>query len=135
MRFVKFVYTKEWGYVDELHSDYTYQMLGLFLTDEVGRDASSYKRWALDPDGSGGSGNIIYSDKANGKILLSYVYESKVNRHTASSNDPLSAEDELAIPQADFIHIIEEWVKSQRRGFQEIWIKNENGIFWVERVK
>lgn len=137
MRFVQFIYTKDWSYIQESYSDYTYQMLGIFLTDEVGTDSTSYKNWALDPNGGGGSGNIIYSDKIDGNIILSYdsFMDPTEEEIAAQGYKFLNVEKELTIPQNDFIHIVDEWIKLPRQGFDEIWIKNDNGIFWVERVK
>lgn len=138
MRFIKFYCKKDWQrYTQESFSDYTYSMLGIFLTDEVNCDPQAYKRWALDPNGSGGSGNIIYSDKANGNILLSYdscmdVTDEQKEKY---KDDPLNAEDVLIIPEPDFINIIENWIKFQNNDCEEIWIKNDKGTFWVEGVK
>ena len=47
-------------------------MLGIFLTDEVVRDSSSYREWALDLEETDACGNIIFLDKVGNNVLISY---------------------------------------------------------------
>jgi hypothetical protein len=138
MRFVKFYYKRDrHGYWQESFSDYTYSMLGIFLTDEVNGIPDRYIEWALDPEQTYACGNIIFLDKVGNDIVVSYdpVMAVSDEQQEAYKDDPLNAEDTLSICQADFINIIENWIKFQDRDCDEIWIKNDNGTFWVEGVK
>jgi hypothetical protein len=137
MRFVKFIYTNDWGYVQEAYTDYAHQMLGMFLTDEVNDIPDRYKEWALDPEQTYACGNIIFLDKVGDRIVVSYdpVMNPSEEEIAANGYKFLKVEKELSILREEFIHVIDEWVKCQINHFNEIWIKNDNGTFWIEGVK
>ena len=48
-------------------------LLGLFLTDDVARDITFFRKWALGPSPMGSGGNISDLEKEDGKVVLRYI--------------------------------------------------------------
>ena len=59
MKFIKFSYDTNLGYIQNETSGYDFQMLGFFLTGEVGPKDLTYKDWVLDPTTTFNYGNMI----------------------------------------------------------------------------
>lgn len=138
MGFIRIVYKKIFGYSEEQISDFGFQMLGMFLTGEVSNDPTTYLKIALDPNIKGNLGNLIGIRKQQNDIAI--YFDSIMDLTDEDlldwilTNDPLDADDILVLPKSEFIHIVEHWTKAHNLWFEEIWIKCEDGVYWVEGV-
>jgi hypothetical protein len=142
VRFVKFIYEKHFQgkYDEDLSSDYAYQMLGVFLTDEMGTSIETFKMWLDHPTYKHFSGNITMIDKNDdGSLRLHYdpvmdlseEHIEYIKRETGAT----SVEEEIVMSRDDFVHILDSWATCKKYCFSEIWVKRDNGVFWVEGVK
>jgi hypothetical protein len=137
MRFIKFSRNKI--YLEDIFSDYGYQMLGMFLIDEIGRDEKLYRDWVLNTKSVRSSGNSVFAKKEHGNIVL--FFDPSIDPTDEEmldwifKSDPMDSGGELVVPCKEFIHIIEQWVLIRKRDFDEIWIKNEGNVYWLEGVK
>lgn len=138
MRFVKYRYDKVFRYRQESFSDYAFQILGFFLDWEVGNKKSFFQDWALDPQQTMITGNMISLKKNQENITIYIEIDDLTDEETIDwmlKADPLDSEDQLILPKKDFIHIIDAWIKIQSSGYKDVWIKNEGNTYWVEGIR
>lgn len=138
MRFIKFTYTEKFGYLQKSSSDYAYGMLGDFFTDEISIESESFRNWILEPSSGSFSGNIVFIDRRRRYLRIHYdpimdLSEEQIERIKRETG-VTHVDEEVFISREDFIHILVQWIKCRRYHCDEIWVKKDNGVFWVEGV-
>ncbi len=120
MDLVKLVYT---------HGSYDYkeatsramELIGIFLSSNVGSSGSSFKEFGLNTHEQHTSGNTIYLEKSNNHIVLSDLYDQGKNPTKVS----------MSIQQ--YIYLIDAWEKQVCKNMpKEIIIKYDNDQFFIE---
>lgn len=138
MGFIQVTYIPKYGYLEENFSDFGFQMLGMFLKGEVGAESKFYKNWLLDSHQSSTFGNFVGIRKKNGYVTLYFGSVMDVTDEQRIDwilqNDPQDADDEFCMPMDDFLHVMDFWVTAQMLSYKEIWIKCEDGVYWVEGI-
>lgn len=120
MDLVKLVYS---------HGSYDYkeatsramELIGIFLSSNVGCSGSSFKEFGLNAHEWHTSGNSIYLEKNNNHILLSDLYDQDKNPVKVS----------MSVRQ--YVHLLDVWEKQVCKSRpKEIIIKHENNEFSIE---
>jgi hypothetical protein len=140
VKFIKFIYNEKFGYVQNASSGYSYDILSDFLTDENIAYPDSFRNWLYDPTAFYFSGNITMIDKNDDGTLRLYfdpvmeLSDDQIEKLKEAFGEE-QIEQELILSRKNFTHIVDEWTKCRLFKCNEIWIKHDNGIFWVEGVK
>ncbi len=72
MSYVKFIFIKSHPYIEEADNS-KMEILGLFLTNEVD-DTTFWKDWINNPAYEDTTGNLMFVDKKNNKIIIGHLY-------------------------------------------------------------
>jgi hypothetical protein len=120
MDLVKLVYS---------HGSYDYkeatsramELIGIFLSSNVGCSGSSFKEFGLNAHEQHTSGNTIYLEKKNNYILLSDLYDQEKNP------------TKVNISIQHYIHLLDVWEKQVCKDRPKyVTIKRENNQFFIE---
>ena len=123
MEFVKLLLSqnyKGYSYIDA--SDIKMSILGLFLTDDVGCHASSFKEWGTnDAWGDSTNGNTTILEKDGNYILLSDLYSQE------------EVPTVLKITRQQYVQVINDWEEKVCKLMpKEVVIKYENDQFVLD---
>lgn len=139
MRFVKFFYAPEGSsHRRRIHSDYGYDLLGAFFDCQVWRSGTFYKNCVLYPERFSPPGNYLTFRRKGSNIIIYDVLFDPSDEEMLDKmleHDIFEAEEEFTLSDQDFLHLLDEWMKYEGKGYVEFWIKNEHGVYWCERVK
>lgn len=139
LKYLKFIYDQTWGYRRDAYYDYPYLILGDLLLDEVGSRLDLIE-WIINPRFTHYSGNMTFMEKKfNGTICIDldpaiHLCEASKSFLREMFSDS-EIKDKFIITPKNLIHIMQEWVECIKKGYPEIWIKNDRGTFWVEGVR
>jgi hypothetical protein len=134
MRFVKFIREEHFP----ISSDYAYWVLGEFLRDGTG-SAELVEEWLSDPRSTSLSSNIAEAEKIAYDLLvvgyqcfmdLSEEAIEDIKRKTGVDH----VQQNIFISPEDLLHILYVWELHKEYCFSEMWIKNDNGVFWGEVI-
>lgn len=118
MNFVKLVLSSYGSYHYNDASNIEMNILGNFLTDDVGCMGSSFKEFAFNEWETETASNITSLRKEHGKIFLSDLY----------SEEDLPTE--LAMTLSQYVQLLDDWEnKICKKRPQEVVIKRENDQF------
>jgi hypothetical protein len=120
MDFVRLIYEKD-SYSCKEGSNLKMDILGFFLSSDVGCGWSSFKEFAFNEWEINTSSNITFLRKENGRVLLSDLYSEE------------SEPTELEMTVEQFIQLLDDWeIKVCKTKPKEVLIKYENGEFIIE---
>jgi|ERR1700733_3964319 len=121
MHFVRLTLSAYDNYHYSDASNIEMNILGNFLTDDVGCRGSSFKEFAFNEWEVETASNITSLRKKNGNIFLSDLYSEK--------SEPI----ELEMTSAQFIQLLDDWeAKVCKKKPKEVTIKYENDQFTIE---
>lgn len=96
-------------------------ILGNFLSDDIGCYSPTFREWAINEHWKGASGNITMVEKEADFIYLSDLY----------SEEKVPTELKMTVEQ--FVHLLDDWRdKVCAKKPMEVIIKHENDQFVIE---
>lgn len=97
------------------------ELIGIFLSSNVGCSGSSFMEFGLNAHEQYTSGNTIYLEKNNNNIVLSDLYDQDENPIKVS----------MSIQQ--YVQLLDDWEKQVcKRKPQEVIVKQANNQFFIE---